>query len=224
MSSIEFSDVSGQVSYHEVNAMIRLGQRTELEAYFRQFLTDLETISRSDIRLAKSRLISLVTVIVNSILEIGALSEVEERIYEVAEKCVRIETHEEFQELAKHCLSHMIVCAKPNANRISIQIVENAKQIVQTRYSENLTVEKVAAELFMSRSHFRFLFKEATGIPFKRYLTEMRLNVARTLFETSRISVKEVCARVGYLDTSSFYRAYRAYHGVAPITHKLASL
>lgn len=224
MTHLPMPDLSGQISYHEINAMVRLGQRNELEAYFRQFLIDLEILAEKDLRLSQSRLVSLITVLVNSILEIGARPEVEGHIADIAQLATSATNKEQLLEIAAHYLKHMNVCAKPNANRFATQIVERAKQIVQARFSENLNDEKVAAELGMSRSHFRFLFKEATGIPFKRYLTEMRLNIARTMLESTRTSVKEVCFNVGYSDTSSFYRAYRAYHGVAPITHRLATL
>lgn len=224
MTSRPNTDLTGQVSYHEINAMVRLGQRNELEAYFRQFLIDLEAIAENDLRLGRSRLVSLITILVNSILEIGASPDVEGHIADIAQLASDAKGKNQLVETATHYLKQMNVCAKPNANRIATQMVEKAKGIVHIRYSENLNDEKIASEIGMSRSHFRYLFKEATGIPFKRYLTEMRLNIARTMLESTKSNVKEVCFNVGYSDTSSFYRAYRAYHGVAPNTHRLATL
>ena len=203
--------------------MVRLGQRTELEAYFRQFLADLRPLSERDIETAKSRYLSLVVTLVVSTLEIGAPGDTERLIAGTAREVSAIEDPETLLRSAESLLAHMTVCARPNANRYAIQIVERAKQMVSQRHREPLTDDEVATIVHLSRSHFRYLFKEVTGVPFKRYLMEVRLCAARKLLEETQLSVKEICREVGCTDPSSFYRAYRAYHGVPPTAHRRAS-
>ncbi len=215
---------SGEVSYSEINAMVRLGQRVELEAYLRQFLSDLTVIAEADLVMARARFVSLISILVLSTMEIGAPPEVERTIADAAFDATNSSTSAEMIAVATRYLLHATMCARPNANRMAIQMVEKAKTIVSLRFGENLSDEKVANEMCLSRSHFRYLFREIVGMPFKRYVTEYRLNVARKLFETTSLSVKEVCHRVGYADSSSFYRAYRAIHGVAPTAHRIASV
>jgi AraC-like DNA-binding protein len=217
-------DPSGEVSYSEINAMVRLGQRVELEAYLRQFLSDLRNIAEEDMTLARARFISLVSILVLSTMEIGAPPSVESTIAHAAHESDSAASADDLMSVASKFLSHATVCAQPNANRMAIQMVERVKQIVAERYGDNLSDEAIASEMCLSRSHFRFLFREVAGMPFKRYVTEYRLNIARKLLEASTLSVKEVCHKVGYSDSSSFYRAYRAMHGVAPTAHRVASV
>ena len=217
-------DATGLVRYSDINAMVRLGQRTELEAYFRQFHRDMAELATRDLGLAKSRLIALITALVTSILEIGAAPETERRIADAAELISGAERPEKLIALAKSFTEHLNVCAKPHSNRFAVELIERCKQAISSRYREPLTDEFMAEQVHLSRSHFRYLFKEITGIPFKRYLSAVRINAARELLEETNLSVKEICAEVGYADTSSFYRAYRNYFGVRPTAHRKASI
>ncbi len=217
------SDAEG-VSYSAINAMVRLGQREELEAYLRQFLSHLRQTAESDLNLAKSRFLALVAVLVLSILELGAPEETEGKIGEVSERLGTVFSGDALVEFAEEFLHSVTVCAKPEANRYARRLIQRAVQIIQERYKEDLTDEEVAWQLGLSRSHFRFLFKEVTGLPFKRYLTEFRLMKARFLLEESALPVKAVARQVGYSDVNTFQRAYRAYFGVPPTGHRKPSL
>jgi two-component system response regulator YesN len=203
--------------------MVKLGQRTELEAYFRQFLTDLTPLAEADFQLAKARFLSLVTNLVTSVLEIGAPQDIERTIAQAAEDAIAAEAPDELQRIAARYLSHATVCARPNANRFAEQTIERCRQVIAEAYSQPLTDEKLAEQVGLSRSHFRYLFKEITGMPFKRYLSQVRLTAAKQMITDTRMSIREVCFAVGYGDLSSFYRAYRAYHGVAPTADRHAA-
>ncbi|MEM4409203.1 MAG: AraC family transcriptional regulator [Candidatus Caldarchaeum sp.] len=221
--AFSLSDADG-VSYSSINAMIRLGQREELEAYLREFMSGLLQTGERDLALAKSRLLALVTVIILSVLELGAPAETERKIIEVAKHVEGIISTDDLVFFAKQFLGTITCCAKPKVNRYAQRLVQCAVQMVRDRYAEDLSDEEVAWQLGLSRSHFRFLFKEITGLPFKRYLTEYRLVKARALLEGSTLPVKVVARRVGYSGVNTFQRAYRAYFGVSPLAHRKPSL
>lgn len=68
----------------------------------------------------------------------------------------------------------------------------------------------------LSNSHLQRLFKRATGVGFKRALTEKRLLRAASLLSETNLSVKEVAHAVGYEHTSSFTRAFERHFEEAP--------
>lgn len=212
------------VSYHEINAMVRLGQRLELEAYFRRFEKDLFALAEKDLGMAQSRFLSLIAVLVNSVLEIGASPDTERRIVEAAELALQAKDAEALLQIARGLLQKTTECASPQKNRYSEEIIEKAKQIILDNFHMPITDEWVAQQVHLSRSHFRYLFKAVTGMPFMRFVTEVRLNQARKYLETTSLSVKEICARIGYSDTSGFSRAYKAYHKVPPVMHRKAGV
>jgi len=217
-------DLSGHVSYGEVSAMVRLGQRTELDAYLRQFLTDLRMLASENLPLAKARFISLVTTLVISTLEIGAPTEVEETIASAAADATATDVPEELVRLANHYLAHATTCARPNANRFALQTIEKCQSLLADSFALPINDSELAHQVGLSRSHFRYLFKEVTGMPFKRYLSQVRLNEAKRLIITTRRPIRDICFDVGYSDQSSFHRAYRAYHGVPPTADRHATI
>jgi len=220
----EHRDNSLAVSYHEINAMVRLGQRLELEAYFRRFEKELLELAKQDLRMAKSRFISLIAVLVNSVLEIGASAETERKIADAAELALQAKDADELLQTVREFLQKTTECASPQKNRYSEEIIERAKKIILENFHMPITDEWVAEQVHLSRSHFRYLFKAVTGMPFMRFVTEVRLNRARKYLETTSLSVKEICARIGYSDTSCFSRAYKTYHGVPPVMHRKAGV
>jgi AraC family transcriptional regulator, arabinose operon regulatory protein len=77
-------------------------------------------------------------------------------------------------------------------------------------------LRKVVANLNLSSSRFRHLFTQSIGISPTRYVKAIRLTRAKSLMETSFLTVKEVMAAVGYSDISHFVRDYKASFGETP--------
>lgn len=204
------------LNYKDVNAYIRLGKRDKLETYLGKVQGDIYRLAKTDLESAKSRFLCLVTIIVISVLEIGAPQKTEKLIIRTAQHLEQINDAENLRKYIIAFLRSANQCTNPESNTYSIKIVEHVKHIIFNRYHEKLTDEKVAGEVQLSRSHFRHLFKTVTGKPFYAFLNEVRLLEARKLLETTNLTVKEVCAKVGYSNLSTFYRAYKSYYNVPP--------
>ena len=59
--------------------------------------------------------------------------------------------------------------------------MDRALTLVDRNFAKDLTDAAVAQQLGLSTSHFRFLFKQATGQPFHKYLVSLRLEKARRM-------------------------------------------
>lgn len=79
---------------------------------------------------------------------------------------------------------------------------------------------EVARAVNLSPSRLAHLFKRATGLPPARYLKRLRMERARTLFENTFLSVKQVMHKVGVSDESHFVRDFRAAYGLPPIKYR----
>src|SRR5699024_968444 len=90
----------------------------------------------------------------------------------------------------------------------SAHLVDRALAIVDRNFARNLSDEVVAEQLGLSTSHFRFLFKQATGSPFHKYLIAVRLEKARQLLLEQGMPVSQVAAAVGFTGLSHFSRAF----------------
>jgi two-component system response regulator YesN len=60
------------------------------------------------------------------------------------------------------------------------------------------------------------LFSHAVGLPFKAYLTELRLEKAKELLVDPKYNVNEVAQAVGYAGADRFRLAFKQHTGLAP--------
>jgi AraC family transcriptional regulator of arabinose operon len=91
-----------------------------------------------------------------------------------------------------------------------------AVEQMQRRLDEPIGIAELAAQVNLSPSRFRHLFKVQAGTGPQQYLQRLRLRRARLLIERTFLSVKEVMALVGYNDPSHFSRDFRRFHDLSP--------
>lgn len=78
------------------------------------------------------------------------------------------------------------------------------------------TLESLARVAAMSRSAFSARFTEVVGEPAMRYLTQWRLQLARTTLRECEDPLGAVAERFGYRSEAAFCRAYKRQFGVSP--------
>lgn len=98
----------------------------------------------------------------------------------------------------------------------SIQAVEAAIVLVQTRYMENITLESVAKELNFSPYYLSRLFKKSTEYTFSEFLTNYRIEKAKEFLAKGNMSIKEVTFAVGFNSQGYFAKIFKKYTGNSP--------
>lgn len=94
--------------------------------------------------------------------------------------------------------------------------VGRALTLMHQRPEAGWTVERLAAEIGMSRSRFAERFAEAMGMGPMAYLSDWRLQKALALLEDGRRSVQQIAQDSGYRSPAAFSRAFGAKFGVTP--------
>ena len=83
--------------------------------------------------------------------------------------------------------------------------------------SNRVNVDDLASELAMSTSQFRRRLSAITGETPQGYITNIRMQKARHLLDTTPdMSILDVAKSCGYDDQSSFTRAFKRFFGVTP--------
>ncbi|MEJ1933316.1 AraC family transcriptional regulator [Nostoc sp. NIES-2111] len=95
-------------------------------------------------------------------------------------------------------------------------VVGRALACLHSRPAENWTLEKLAAEIFSSRSVLADRFARLVGVPPMTYLGRWRMQLASGLLRSSHASVAAVAAQVGYTSEEAFSRAFSRTVGMAP--------
>jgi len=107
----------------------------------------------------------------------------------------------------------------PNSKITDFRIIE-AIRLIDLNLDQDFDFNDLAETLNLSVTRLRHLFKEQTGVSFRKYLRQTRMQWARQLLETSFISVKETAKRSGIKDTSHFVRDFEKEFGLSPARYR----
>ena len=78
----------------------------------------------------------------------------------------------------------------------------------------------MSRELDISPYYFSKLFKEETGSNFVEYLTGLRMDQAKEMLKDENLSMKEICAAIGYSDPNYFSRIFKKNVGLTPTEYR----
>ena len=94
-------------------------------------------------------------------------------------------------------------------------------RVIEEGFADNsLSLEDIAARLFVSPSNLSRIFKVQSGRLFSEHLRDVRLNHAVKLLEETDFTVERIASGCGMKDISSFYRNFRKTFGVSPQIYK----
>lgn len=94
-------------------------------------------------------------------------------------------------------------------NRVKDYILKNIDQ-------ENLTINEVASELYMSRTAFFNKWKSLTGEAPKYFIYRIRMEKAREFLESGKYSVNVIPEMIGLKNLKNFRQKYKEYFGITP--------
>lgn len=109
-----------------------------------------------------------------------------------------------------------IGAVRPSTKKELHTRLHRAKDLIDSCFAEELSLERIAAAAMMAPVHCLREFKKAFGCTPHQYLIERRIREAERLLRTGRSSVSEVCLAVGYSDLSSFSKLFKARTGSSP--------
>jgi AraC-like DNA-binding protein len=98
--------------------------------------------------------------------------------------------------------------------------INHVISVMRRSLGERLTVDDLAREAMFSKFHFARLFTRATGLSPLRYLSALRLEEAKRLLLTTRLTVTEISHRVGYDSVGTFTSRFGTSVGAPPNTFR----
>ncbi|WP_168879383.1 AraC family transcriptional regulator [Rhizobium sp. P28RR-XV] len=99
--------------------------------------------------------------------------------------------------------------------RVGRADMRRAIDYLQEHFAETVSVSEVATVAGLSEYHFMRVFRASTGLSVHSYLTQIRLNRAKSLLSCGVSSV-EAAVSVGFFDQSHLIRHFRQHYGATP--------
>ncbi len=95
-------------------------------------------------------------------------------------------------------------------------IVHKAMAYMKTHATQDLRLEEVAMQSFVSKHHFSRLFHEVTGVRFSEHVQQLRIEEAIRLLQSGQDKVADVALACGFHDLKHFYAIFRRHTGRTP--------
>lgn len=99
---------------------------------------------------------------------------------------------------------------------VTDDVIEKMQTYAQKNYSKNLTVDLLACFFNKNRSYLSHLFKEKTGVKFVDYLSDIRINKAKSLLATTDKKMYQIAKLIGYDNVKYFFRVFKKKTGKTP--------
>lgn len=98
--------------------------------------------------------------------------------------------------------------------------VERAKAFIHHHVQEAITIEQVAAHVYMNPTYFCAYFKKHTKETVLQYVTKQRLELAKRKLEDTDEKVTLIADSVGYHDHKYFSKLFKKHTGFAPSEYR----
>ncbi len=123
-----------------------------------------------------------------------------------------------FGQLYWHCRKTELKLPPNNKRDDEIQRVIS---FIDNHYHEDINIGLMAKVADISVPRLHVVFKELIHQTPYQFLQAKRILEAKKLLATTRLSIKEVCARTGFMDVGNFCRLFKKIHNLTALEYRL---
>lgn len=106
--------------------------------------------------------------------------------------------------------------AETRARALPAWRLRRVQEYIEAHLDEPLSLAELAAVAGYSASHFKALFKQATGLPAHRYVLERRVERARLMLLQGEQRIADIALAAGFSHASHMARCLRRLLGLSP--------
>lgn len=152
---------------------------------------------------------------------ISAVSTTSAAFMNMLECLYRMETLSEIEDWFIHFCKDTIQRTKESKQHNRSDLADKIAVFLEEQYgNSNLSIEVVAEHFGYNGIYFGRLFKDLFNQLFLDYVTELRVRKANDFLTGSKLTVKEIGKRVGFLNPSYFVTWYKKQTGMAPTEYR----
>ncbi len=221
-SGCPFKAASGGIALGDLAAIVRVGDRVRFAKAQEQLMTAIE--SGTDLDEARGQALTFLAIVTAGTLEMGGSREMHLVQLEAARTLDKMNSIEEVANATRQVINQVATPLFGPKMGPSARLVDRALNLVERHYAKGLSDTTVAEQLGLSTSHFRYLFKQATGQPFHKYVVAVRLEKARRLLMDDSLAVSAVASAVGFSGLAHFSRAFSQRFQVSPTTIRRSTM
>ncbi len=124
------------------------------------------------------------------------------------------------KQLLKEYLGEYLDTIYKIAENKSTKPIREAKRYIEAHYAEKIVLEDLAEIVELNPVYFSALFKKETNMNFSTYLTNVRMEVAKSEIKNGNETIAAIAEKVGYKDTRHFSQTFTKNVGVKPALYR----
>lgn len=98
--------------------------------------------------------------------------------------------------------------------------VHLVKQYIEEHYGEDLTLNLLAEQVYLSPNYLSNMFTKVTGCSLHRYIKQVRMKKAQEFLIGSNMKIVDICKAVGYPTPSYFIKTFQEMYGMTPSAYR----
>jgi len=98
--------------------------------------------------------------------------------------------------------------------------LQQAIKYIHNNFSTDISLDRVAGTVGISKYHFCRFFKEMTGMTYLSYVNRVRIEQAKKLLNDEELSITDTGYAVGYSDLTHFERIFKKLTGTTPSQYR----
>ncbi len=146
---------------------------------------------------------------------------------EVSRECIDLLTHcadklylcdtiTSVHEIMAELMSELRRVLSQSQQDPGARIITEIKKILNSRLTENVTINDLSKQIFLTPQYICTIFKQRTGMTINEYITKQRVDKAKNMLLSGNYKLYEIAPMVGYKDVKYFSRVFKRATGVIP--------
>jgi two-component system response regulator YesN len=202
---------------------LKFGIINDFDSFFDTYIQSLSEAALQSYLVKNYVFVDIVLMTAKFVSDMGGnMDQVIPEINNVETLLMNIKTLDQIKVETRKILTSALAFRDGQVRHQRAGLVHQAKAYIDNHFTDpDLSLNKVAAQVNLSASHFSTVFSHETGETFRDYLTRIRIDRAKELLRTTSLKSFEVAYQSGYNDPHYFSHIFRKNTGFSPQQYRL---
>lgn len=127
---------------------------------------------------------------------------------------------EAYEDALQHSTTIQDLTITKNTTDHQGALIDKAVEFCKRYYTTDINLQKIADHLDINKYHFCNLFKDQLHVTFWDYVTNLRIDHAKNLLQSSEERVSSIAIQSGYINSSHFGKVFKEITGITPAEYR----